>query len=257
MPHPKTKPVQPIKTDRKTKTDPAAHPDDDVFKRLGAVIGQNVDRLLQEFSLEEEGKRGRLARAVLRAKREGQMERAESLVKPLFMAVGESLTGPDQGKRDESTGEIEKQLSLPPEWQEPWICPVEERRKRFDAYRARVKNLGQYPEFAALDPDLDQVCVLALVDLLSYGEHDIETMDDAFNWVGALVSDVLLEVARSGPESLNARPEKVREIFDMAIDNLRDTMALCLQLRSVIPSSVVDEIEKWNEPAKSSAAGAP
>lgn len=128
--------------------------------------------------------------------------------------------------------------------------------KRWDDLRDRAtKTLRQYPEFAGLE-DLDLMCVLALVELLSYGGHNIETMNDAPNWVGAFVTEVLFEVARSGPASVNARPGDVKYFFDRAVENLRDTMSLCQSISSAIPQSAFDEIENWTAADKATAAGA-
>jgi hypothetical protein len=127
--------------------------------------------------------------------------------------------------------------------------------KRWNDIRDRAtKKLSQYPEFADLE-DLDLMCVLALVELLSYGGHNVETIEDASNWVGAVVTEILFKVARTGPASVNARPGDVKECFDRAVENLRDTMSLCRRLGSAIPPSALDEIENWNAPEKSSAAG--
>lgn len=135
----------------------------------------------------------------------------------------------------------------------PSDARIADRQTRLDAYlveAARLKNLKSYARFADQD-NLDLVCVLALADLFVYGDHSRECLDAAPNWLGAFLSDVLIEVAATGPESVNAHPEDVKCFFDQAIQNLRDAMEFCRRIGSTLPPSVLDEIEKCNTPADS------
>lgn len=251
MANPRQKPAQSSKTGRTPKSsEPMNH-------RFAVAIKENVDRILQELSLEE-SKPGRMAREALRARRDGEKERAETIVKPLFMAVAESIIRPEANpEREPDSGNVMKPVKLPPEWRENETdaAKVNERMTRMAAYRKEGARLKNFKKFAQLDEDLDLMCISALADLLSYGGHCAESLDDSANWVGAFVADILREVAARGPESVNARPEDVKYFFDRSIENLRDTMALCRHLGSKIPSSALEEIEKWGiAPSRPDAA---
>jgi hypothetical protein len=96
----------------------------------------------------------------------------------------------------------------------------------------------------------DATCVLALADLLAYDSHSDSSLDDASNWLGTFLSEVLLEVAANGPEWANAHPEFVKLEFDKAIENLRNALQLCRKIESRMPPSVLEETEKWPAPAE-------
>jgi hypothetical protein len=77
----------------------------------------------------------------------------------------------------------------------------------------------------------DATCVLALADLLAYDSHSDSSLDDASNWLGTFLSEVLLEVAANGPEWANAHPEFVKLEFDKAIEKPAQRVATLPQDR--------------------------
>jgi hypothetical protein len=93
--------------------------------------------------------------------------------------------------------------------------------------------------FAGLD-QRDLGAVLALVDLLTYGEH-VPCMDAAENWVGAFMFDVLSHVAHFGPANINSNPQRVKDSLDVAVDFLRDGLGLRRKL-ALVPDSVLDYV---------------
>jgi hypothetical protein len=98
---------------------------------------------------------------------------------------------------------------------------------------------------------LDGACVLALADLLAYTDHCTECLDDATNWLGGFLSDVLLEVVVHGPEWANAHPEYVKERFDRSIQYLRENLEICRNIEAKIPASVLEKLESWPTEAAS------
>jgi hypothetical protein len=48
-------------------------------------------------------------------------------------------------------------------------------------------------------------------------------------------------------------PEYVKQHFDKAIENLRDTLEFCRKVESKMPSSVLEQIEKWETAAPGQA----
>ena len=91
-------------------------------KQLAKVAIENMDRLLSEFVLGED-KAGRLAREALRARRDGDKERADKIIKPLFYSVAIAIvesTKIDKASlpTDPRTGELDLPWTLPAEWQD-------------------------------------------------------------------------------------------------------------------------------------------
>ena len=121
---PQTKPKSKPAT---RSAEPKQNPLDEVIpERLAQLVGKATlaaaDRMISELALEENSA-GRTARKVLRARRDGNREIAEKLVKPLFFAIGVKImesTKNDKTEdlpRDPQTGEVLIGApELPKEW---------------------------------------------------------------------------------------------------------------------------------------------
>jgi hypothetical protein len=118
---------------------------------------------------------------------------------------------------------------------------ITERQAKLAAYEREAAKLGalKLTWFAGLDGD-DLFVVLALVDLLAFGEHD-ECLEAAPNWVAAFLSDILMGVALGGPARVNNDPHCVKLAFDKAVDNLRTVLELRRKI-AAIPDSALDYI---------------
>ena len=88
--------------------------------------------------------------------------------------------------------------------------------------------------------------MLALADLFGYMDHcDYGVIDNMPNWLGVFMSDFLMDVAALGPERANAQPERLKECFDKAMYELRDTLGFCYRITNKLPLALIDQLDTW------------